>query len=73
MFRFKYCSNYYFSGCQNKPETKHNQKEMCLKCYAEMIYEQVEYGIKYGNRKDTYLMMHYTYGRPPKRAFDIKD
>lgn len=72
MFRFNHCSNYYYSGCQNKPETIHNNKEMCLKCYAGLVYEELEYGIKYGRSKDTYFTIHYKYARKPMRAFKIK-
>ncbi len=74
MFRFKHCSNYYYSGCQNKPETVHNNKEMCLKCFAQLVYEELEYAIKYGKSKDTYFFIHYksAYKRS-QRAFKIKD
>ncbi len=73
MFRFKYCSNHYFSGCQNKPETLHNNKEMCLLCYAQLVYEDLEYGIKYGCGKKTYMLIHYQTAKNPKRAFQVKD
>ncbi len=74
MFRFKHCSNYYYSGCQNKPETIHHNKEMCLNCFAQLVYEELEYAIKYGKSKDTYFLIHYksAYKRS-QRAFKIKD
>ena len=73
MFRFPYCSNHYYSGCQNKPQLKHKNKEMCLQCYAQLIYEDLEYGIKYGESKDLYLLLYYNSShRQSQRAFKIK-
>jgi len=52
---------------------KHNNKEMCLQCYAQLIYEDLEYGIKYGESKDLYLLLYYNSShRPTQRAFKIK-
>ena len=52
---------------------KHNNKEMCLQCYAQLIYEDLEYGIKYGESKDLYLLLYYNSShRPTQRPLKIK-
>ncbi len=47
---------------------------MCLNCFAQLVYEELEYAIKYGKSKDTYFLIHYksAYKRS-QRAFKIKD
>lgn len=51
----------------------YNQKEIRLKYFAELVYEELEYGIKYEYRKETYFITHYKYARSSLRAFKIKD
>lgn len=64
-FKFDRCSNHFYCGCNNKPEIKHKQKEMCMKCFAQAIYDDLEFGIKYGKDKGLYQI------RPEKlKAFD---
>ncbi len=53
-FKFKFCSNHFYSNCNNIPEIKFNNKEMCMKCYAQTIYDDLEFGIKYGKDKGLY-------------------
>ena len=56
-FKFDKCSNHFFLGCDRKPEIKHENKEMCLVCYSEEIYQDIAFGIKYGKRKAIYKTM----------------
>ena len=62
-FKFDKCSNYYFSDCQNSPEIIHENKEMCLKCYVEETYRDLEFYIRYGKYKNTFKSFK-------KNAFD---
>ena len=59
-FKFDKCANHYYSGCENKPETKHGHKEMCLKCFSESIYEDLCFGIKYGKYKNAFKLTKKT-------------
>lgn len=56
-FKFDKCSNHYFSDCQNSPEIINENKEMCLKCYVEETYRELEFAIKYGKRKSAFKLI----------------
>ena len=56
-FKFDKCSNHFFLGCDRRPEVIHENKEMCLVCYSEQIYQDLAFGIKYGKSKSTYKLL----------------
>jgi len=53
-FKFTKCAYHYSNGCNDAPELKFENKEMCMKCYAKEIWEDLAYGIKYGRLKNIY-------------------
>jgi hypothetical protein len=53
-FKFEKCANHFFSGCEKSPEVEYGIKEICLNCYAQEIWEDLAYGIKYGKDKNFY-------------------
>ena len=54
IFKFTKCTNHFSSGCEEAPELIFKNKEICLKCYANEIWEDLAYGIKYGRLKNIY-------------------
>jgi hypothetical protein len=56
-FKFDKCSNHFFLGCDRRPDIKYENKEMCLVCYSEEIYQDLAFGIKYGKSKSTYKLL----------------